>query len=74
MDIFDFTEGEAPQKQLFATDHRICATTYYLRHSIRHAVLLRSHSALNGLGQTAGSVLERLRLKSAVRNLIRRAA
>jgi CelD/BcsL family acetyltransferase involved in cellulose biosynthesis len=74
LDIFDFTEGEGQQKQLFATDHRDCATTYYLRHSIRHAVLLRSHSALNGLGQTAGSVLERLRLKSAVRNLIRRAA
>jgi CelD/BcsL family acetyltransferase involved in cellulose biosynthesis len=74
VDIFDFTEGEGPQKQLFATDRRDCASTYYLRHSLRHALLLRSHHALNGLGQRAGSLLERLRLKAAVRNLIRRAA
>jgi hypothetical protein len=73
-DIFDFTEGEGQQKALFATDYRDCAKTYYLRRSLRHLLLVWFHSFLNDIVETAGSALERLHLKSAIRRLIRRAA
>jgi len=72
--IFDFTEGEGQQKEIFSSDNRLCAKTYFFESSLKNAAAAHSHHALNKVVEGTGRVLERLRIKSAIRSLIRRAA
>ena len=70
--LFDFTEGEGQHKELFATGSRLCADVYVLtrRFGIGSVVLL--HRATDKTSAAIGITLDRLRLKSSMRRLIRR--
>jgi CelD/BcsL family acetyltransferase involved in cellulose biosynthesis len=69
--IFDFTEGEGAQKQLFATDHLQCAKTYVLRASLVNILSLRLHGFLNAASTGLGQILDRWGLKDRVRKMLR---
>jgi CelD/BcsL family acetyltransferase involved in cellulose biosynthesis len=70
--IFDFTEGEGAQKKFFGTASQRCAKSYFLRRSLRNAVLIRAHKGLNDFVEAVGRLLDRLGIKAAVRRLVRR--
>jgi len=72
--IFDFTEGEGTHKAFFASDHQLCAKTYFLKRNLLNQVLVRSHHGLSRGVELAGRVLDRMGIKSAVKRLIRRLA
>lgn len=74
VDIFDFTEGEGPQKEFFATEHRLCAKSYVLRNTLNNRLLVRAHLAMDGVSTAAGAALEKLGLKKSVKRLLRRGA
>ncbi len=69
--IFDFTEGgdrsRHSQKRLFATANVACADVYVFRWAASNIVVVLVHSAIDILGSSIGSVLERMALKSKVR-------
>jgi CelD/BcsL family acetyltransferase involved in cellulose biosynthesis len=72
--VFDFTEGEGSQKQLFATDNRLCAKTYVLRASLYNEASIRAHRALDRIVGRVGSMLDAVGMKSALRKFLRRSA
>jgi hypothetical protein len=72
--IFDFTEGEGEQKAFFASDHRVCAKTYFLRRSAANLALVAAHHQLNRGVEHVGRTLDRLGLKTRLKRLIRNAA
>jgi CelD/BcsL family acetyltransferase involved in cellulose biosynthesis len=74
VDIFDFTEGEGPQKEFFATEHRLCAKSYVLRDTLYNRMLVRAHLAMDGVSTVAGAALDKLRLKKSIKRLLRRGA
>ena len=74
VDVFDFTEGEGAQKQLFATDHRLCAKSYVLKHTASNVAIVRLHQLTNSASESIGRVLQRFGLKDRVRRLLRRTA
>jgi CelD/BcsL family acetyltransferase involved in cellulose biosynthesis len=72
--IFDFTEGEGPQKEYFATEHLRCAKTYVLHATLANWLAIIAHSSLDAISALTGRVLERWRLKSLVKTWLRRRA
>ena len=68
---FDFLEGETASKRLFATGSQRCADIYFFKPSLKNILLVISHSMLDSLSAFLGVVLDRLRLKSRVKELIR---
>ncbi len=69
--FFDFTEGEGPHKELFATSSTFCADVFFYRRTIRNLVLLGSHSGLHVASRGGVRLLERIGLKRAIKKLIR---
>jgi hypothetical protein len=69
--MLDFTEGEGTHKQFFATGSRQCADIYFLKPSLRVALLLRLHSGMDFLSRTTVGALDRLGLKTQIKKLIR---
>ncbi len=70
--MFDFLEGETDQKQLFSTKTTFCADLYYLRKSPRTLLIVAVQTALEESVGAVGRLLDALKLKSRIRNLIRR--
>jgi len=68
---FDFTEGEGAHKQFFSTGSVSCADVYYFRRSVSKTCMIASHLATNALSETAGRILDRLNLKTAIRRRMR---
>lgn len=69
---FDFTEGGGQHKELFSTDSRLCGDVYVLGRRFVPASLIMLHYATDRVSAGAGVVLDRLRLKSSFRKLVRR--
>lgn len=69
---FDFTEGEGPHKEFFATHKWLCADVWLLRPTLRNWLLLLAHAALDSTGVFVGKWLDRLGLKRKLRLLLRR--
>ncbi len=69
---FDFGAGEFEYKAVFGTGHRRCADIYFFRRTMRNAVLIAAHSALNVSWGAAAAVLDRLGLRAKLRKAVRR--
>lgn len=69
---FDFTEGEGPQKKLFGTSQVLCADIVYFAPTWSNRFWFGLHRSFNGVSKYAGSALNRIGLKAAVKRLIRR--
>jgi len=72
--LLDFTEGEAWYKQSFATGHIRCADVYYFRKNWFGATTVAAHCAVASLSRSTALLADKLRLKSTLKRLIRRAA
>lgn len=70
--MFDFLEGETEQKQLFSTKTTFCADLYHLRRTPRTVAIVVIQTVLEESVSAIGRLLDALRLKSRIRNLIRR--
>lgn len=68
---FDFTEGQADHKRLFATDQRYCANVYLLRNSLRNRLLVRAHMIMNGASERIGKLLDDLGVKARLKRVLR---
>jgi CelD/BcsL family acetyltransferase involved in cellulose biosynthesis len=55
--IFDFTEGDGPHKEFFATHHRDCGDLYYFRRTGRNVLAVSTHRALDRGSTAARRVL-----------------
>lgn len=69
--IFDFGEGEGPQKAFFATGSIFCADIYYLRWTARNRSLTQLHATLDGISSGTGRLLDAVRLKRIVKRWLR---
>ena len=69
--IFDFTEGEGSHKELFASGSRDCADILFLQATARNQLVVRSHAALATGSRGMVNVLEILKIKAAIKRLIR---
>lgn len=68
---FDFTEGEGQHKELFSTSSRLCADVYVVNQRLVSFSAVMFHYAVDKSATAAGIVLDRLRLKSPLRRLVR---
>jgi CelD/BcsL family acetyltransferase involved in cellulose biosynthesis len=69
--MFDFTEGQGPHKEFFATGNTRCADLYFFRPTLRNLLLLKLHSGLNSFSAKTVKTLDRIGLKSKIKKLIR---
>ncbi|MCC6916651.1 GNAT family N-acetyltransferase [Nitrosomonas sp.] len=72
--IFDFTEGEGAHKAFFATSAQYCADIYYFRRTWRNLIRVALHAGSDGLSRGIVQVLDRLKLKSYIKKILRSAA
>jgi Acetyltransferase (GNAT) domain len=70
--MFDFTEGEGPQKELFANRSAWCADILYCRRTPRVLALISAHSALDALSRYAALGLGQIGLRSQLKRILRR--
>ena len=70
-DIFDFTEGEGPHKELFATGSQSCADVYYFRWSLRNVLLVAAHYGLARVEKLLSSAINKTGLKRMLRDALR---
>ena len=69
--LFDFTEGEGPHKEFFATGSTRCADVYYFRRTFRNLFLLGLHAGLDALSRAGVGALDALGLKARLKKLLR---
>jgi CelD/BcsL family acetyltransferase involved in cellulose biosynthesis len=69
--MFDFTEGEGPQKELFANRSQLCADLYFFRRSARNLSALYLHHGLASLSRRITAMLDNLGIKERLKKLIR---
>ncbi len=69
--FFDFTEGQSEHKRLFATHEVRCANVIFVRRSLWHSVLLRSHLQMDRFSGWLGDSLHRLGLKDWIKRRLR---
>ncbi len=69
--FFDFTEGEGPTKQFFATGSVQCADICYLRFNLRNLGFVLAHAAIESFSNLAGKVADRLQLRTRMRHFLR---
>lgn len=69
--FFDFTEGEGPTKQLFATGSVQCADICYVRLNLRNLGFVLAHAATESFSSLAGKVADRLQLRTGIRHFLR---
>jgi len=72
--LFDFGQGFSQYKKLFSTGSTRCADVYYLRRTLKNALLVRLHSGMDCLSTHAGNVLHRIGLKTKLKKWLRQAA
>jgi len=72
IDLFDFLEGETPQKELFATGNTLCADLYFFRLTPRNASLVLLRHATDSLSTGVVQALNVLGLKRRLKKLFRR--
>lgn len=70
--VFDFTEGEGQHKELFSTESRLCGNVYVLSPRLASISRIGLHYATERASAGAGVLLDRLRLRSSLRRLVRR--
>jgi hypothetical protein len=68
---FDFTEGEGWHKERFSTGYRLCGDVYVISPRVMPISLILLHHTVNITSAAAGTLLDRVRLKSTVRQLLR---
>ena len=68
---FDFTEGQSEHKRLYSTGSLLCGNVYIFPKNINSWFLIRTHYAINKLSKILGDILDRIGIKSKLRNLIR---
>ena len=71
MRMFDFTEGEGPQKKFLSTGSVRCADIYHLPCRPGNLLTVLVHSTLHGLSDCMVQALDRLGLKSRVKKFVR---
>jgi hypothetical protein len=70
--VLDFGTGESPYKTHFATHRTWCSDVYYFTPTISNVMLILAHTLVDYISVSTGKLLECLRVKSAVRGLMRR--
>jgi hypothetical protein len=70
--LFDFLEGETPQKELFATGSTLCADLYFFRPTLRVVPLVVLRHGVEGLSSIVVRLFEVLGVKRWLKRLIRR--
>ena len=68
---FDLGRGEFPYKETLSSGHLFCADIYYFRPTFSNALLVVSHSTLNSLWRVCAFLLDRVRLRTRLKKLIR---
>ncbi|MEM7224426.1 MAG: GNAT family N-acetyltransferase [Pseudomonadota bacterium] len=71
LEIFDFTEGDAPHKSLFANDSQLVANIYLLKPGLRTACLANCHRAFESATNLAAKASDRLGVKQKLKAIIR---
>lgn len=69
--MFDFTEGQGPHKEFFATGSKLCADLYYFRPTFKNMLLLKSHSGLGKFTHLIVKSLDDFGLKAKIKKMIR---
>jgi CelD/BcsL family acetyltransferase involved in cellulose biosynthesis len=69
--FFDFTEGTSEHKRLFATNSVRCVNMVIVRDSLRNRLLVEGHRLVGRLSGLLGDMLERMRMKAAVKRMLR---
>jgi hypothetical protein len=69
--IFDFTEGEGWHKERFSTSSQLCGDVYVISRRFMPTSLVILHHAVNKTSASGARALDRLKLKSSVRRLLR---
>jgi len=72
--IFDFTEGEGAHKAFFSTHSQYCADIYYFRRTVSNVVKIMLHAGTNSLSIVLVKLLEKLRLKTYIKKILRSTA
>jgi hypothetical protein len=67
----DLGEGVLAYKVLFATDHVQCVRVWYFRRTFRNFFIAAANCLLTTTSVSAGSLLEKVRLKQTVKRLLR---
>ena len=70
-ELFDFTEGDAPHKALFASDSQLVADCYLLKPGARGLFLVGAHSLFEAATDLAARAADRLGLKQKLKAMIR---
>lgn len=68
---FDFTEGQSEHKRLFATHYTKRANVFFIKASLRNAVIVRAHLIMNRLSSRLGSVLDKLGVRAKIKRIMR---
>lgn len=69
---FDFTEGEGEHKALFSNRHVLCADIFVLRPTVRTVAIVTAQLGTDRLSRRTGALLEKLHVKSTLRQFLRR--
>ena len=72
--LFDFATGQAEYKEFFSTGSVLCANVYYVRRTASNAALIALHNSLYHSSRIIVHLLDRLKVKTYVKQWMRRAA
>lgn len=72
--MLDFTEGEGQHKEVFSTGNYLCGDVYVISRRFVPLCVVMLHRAVDRTSMAAGVMLDRWKLKSRVRRLLRRSS
>lgn len=70
--IYDFTEGDAPHKEFFATHHRDCGDVFFFRRTLKNRIAVSLHRGLDRFSARIRRLLERIGIRAWLKRLTRR--
>lgn len=70
--MFDFSDGEGPQKTIFASRTDWCADIFYLRPTARTLSIVLVHSAMWAVSRCGANLLRRFGILMQVKKILRR--
>ena len=70
--MFDFLEGETPQKKFFSTDSSLCADVFFLRCTPRNFALVLGRELTEAISDTTVRILDSLGVKRRMKRFFRR--
>lgn len=70
--VFDFTEGQSDQKELFSTHKVYCANIYKLNRNFSNSFWLRLHRLLDQISKVLNAFVETIGIKTFLKKLLRR--